>query len=240
MNVKRKAKKAINNVKNGIFATVILTIVGVIGVCASESIVPGVFTGDGYQYESPFTKQVNALNEEIEFKTLKIAEWESISIADKGRIAELEGYQEKEEAKRDMIINVIDEHLAGKLSRMGRTFYYAGQQWEVNPLLLAAICWHETGRGLNKSGMLYSHNNAGGLFVGGVKTHFPSVESGIYEQARRLKLYYIDMGLTDIESIGLKYCPVGASNDPDNLNPAWVPGVTEHYKTLLEKCEGII
>lgn len=64
---------------------------------------------------------------------------------------------------------------------------------------------------------------------------FSSLDEGIDFFVRNLKNNYIDMGLTSIETIQPKYAPVGATNDPNNLNSYWVNGVTKYYNELEAK-----
>lgn len=61
---------------------------------------------------------------------------------------------------------------------------------------------------------------------------FPTIEDGLKEGARNLKDLYISEGLDTPQKIGPKYAPVGASNDPDNLNSNWVPTVSSIMNKL--------
>ena len=61
---------------------------------------------------------------------------------------------------------------------------------------------------------------------------FSSLDEGIEFFVNNLKTKYIDLGLDVIEEISAKYAPIGAENDPNNLNQYWVSGVTKYYKEL--------
>lgn len=61
---------------------------------------------------------------------------------------------------------------------------------------------------------------------------FATLAEGIDKMASNLKRNYIDKGLTTIPQIQKKYAPLGANNDPTNLNSNWVNGVTKYYKSL--------
>lgn len=153
------------------------------------------------------------------------------------RIKKLQDKIDYEDKKTNTIISVINSNTNGRLSGHGESFYIAGQLYNVNPLLMTAICIHETGNGT--STLLKTHNNAAGMYNGKFLT-YKSVEESIFDMGRRLKKYYIDMGLTDIESIGKKYCPIGADNDPTGLNKHWVPRVTKIYNKLYSQTGGLL
>ena len=106
----------------------------------------------------------------------------------------------------------------------------------MNPELLTAIAIHETANGNSKA--VIEKNNVGGIMENaekGILAKFEDVDISIVEMARILKKYYIDQGLTTIELIGSKYCPVGAENDKAyNLNQHWVPRVTKLYLAIKE------
>ena len=76
------------------------------------------------------------------------------------------------------------------------------------------------------------NNNVGGNFRNGSLMNFSSLDEGIEFFVNNLKTKYIDLGLDVIEEISAKYAPIGADNDPNNLNQYWVSGVTKYYKEL--------
>lgn len=124
---------------------------------------------------------------------------------------------------------------AGLFSGMGDVFIEAAQKHNVDPVLLAAIAWHETGGG--NSTAVKNYNNPGGLMNPKTDSlfHFDSLEVGIDAMASVLQRLYISKGLVTIEQIGAKYAPIGVSNDPTGLNNHWVPAVKE----LVDKFGGM-
>ena len=139
--------------------------------------------------------------------------------------------------------NVTESQLNAKLDGVlrghGKTFIEAGEKYGINPGVLAAISMHETGNG--SSNLAKTHNNVGGMMGKTGPMSFGSIEIGIDRMADNLKRLYIDQGLTSVEDIQKKYAPLGAENDPSNLNQHWVSGVYKHLSTLgvsLEKGVG--
>ena len=89
---------------------------------------------------------------------------------------------------------------------------------------------HETGK--YTSVAFNDNNNVGGNFRNGSLMVFEDLDKGIDFFISNLKTKYIDLGLDTIEEISVKYAPIGADNDPNNLNQYWVSGVTKYYKEL--------
>jgi hypothetical protein len=131
-------------------------------------------------------------------------------------------------------VKAIQKHLApdGVLYTKSELIYKVSTLYNVSPKLVTAIMIHETDNGRSKA--IKTKNNVGGIMHvdGGGLQSFDSVDVSIAELTRLLKRYYIDQGLTDIPSIGAKYCPVGAENDPENLNQYWIPKITKLYNSI--------
>lgn len=108
----------------------------------------------------------------------------------------------------------------------------AAQNYGVDWRLAVAISKHET---WDYTSYIFKHqNNVGGLW-NGIKGEFYSYETldaGIEAYISNLKHNYYDEGRTTIETIQPKYAPIGANNDPNDLNSNWIPGVTRRYKEL--------
>ncbi|WP_338036742.1 glucosaminidase domain-containing protein [Neobacillus thermocopriae] len=121
----------------------------------------------------------------------------------------------------------LNHQLKGKLAGMGEAFVQAGQRYNINPALLAAIAIHETGNGKSRAAIV-KNNVAGMMGPNGLK-HYQSVEDSIMDMARNLSKNYLDKGLTTISKIGGKYAPIGAKNDPTGLNNHWVSGVNRYF-----------
>ena len=104
---------------------------------------------------------------------------------------------------------------------------------ENQSLLVVAISTHETGYWTSKA-FTENHTFGGIMTSKGLKSYSP-YEEGLDHFVNVLKNYYFDKGLTTIEQIGAKYCPVGAKNDPKGLNVNWVPSVTSIYNSYTQK-----
>lgn len=109
------------------------------------------------------------------------------------------------------------------------------QNYGVDWRLAVAIVLHETDN--YKSYVFNYKNNVGGLW-NGIKGEFYSydtLDEGIEAYISNLKTNYYNEGRTTIETIQPKYAPIGAENDPNNLNSDWIPGVTRYYNELEDK-----
>lgn len=115
---------------------------------------------------------------------------------------------------------------AGAFEGMQYAFIQSANEFGIDPVLLTAIAFHETAYG--KSNAVVNKNNPGGLMNPETRRlfEFDSLEEGIYFMAKNLHKNYISQGLVSIFQIGLKYAPIGASNDPNNLNIHWIPNVS--------------
>ena len=122
----------------------------------------------------------------------------------------------------------------GVLAGKGEMVAGIAEKYGIDPNLLASIMALETGWGTSNA--IKNYNNPGGMMDPSSNwmslTHYSSLEEGIEAVAKNLKNNYIDQGLTTISSIGAKYCPVGAANDPNGTNSGWVPSVTQIYNML--------
>lgn len=106
-----------------------------------------------------------------------------------------------------------------------------GLNVEQSKIAIAISKW-ETGS--YTSDLFKNSNNLGGLYdsVNRRFYKYDSVEEGIESFVRNLKVGYFDKGLDTIEEIQKKYCPIGADNDPLNLNSNWITGVRYFYEKL--------
>ena len=125
-----------------------------------------------------------------------------------------------------------------KLNDIEKSIYNKSIESELTheqAILLVAISKHETG---NWTSDLYKNNNNFGGIYNSREGKFYSYESkdkGLQAFVNLLKNNYFGQGLKTIEEIGAKYCPVGASNDPQGINVHWVPKVTQYYNNYLGK-----
>lgn len=103
----------------------------------------------------------------------------------------------------------------------------------LDPFLLAAVVAHETGSGTSNA--IINYNNPAGIMDPQTKwtklKKFQSLEEGLDYSARNLKRRFDQAG-GDIDKLASIYAPVGADNDPTNLNSNWKTGVNKFYKML--------
>lgn len=128
----------------------------------------------------------------------------------------------------------LNKSALGGLAPYKQAFIDAGRKYGMTPdqvKIGMAIAMHETGKGTSSA--FRNKNNSMGISPnGGGPRSFGSVEEGIDYGMRNLKRNYFDKGLTTIEQIGAVYAPIGADNDPRNLNQHWVKGVRKYRSSL--------
>ena len=110
----------------------------------------------------------------------------------------------------------------------GPIFVRVGRKHGVDPLFLVAIATHENRLGTFKA--IQAKHNTFGLGPGRT---YRSWEANIEAAARNLARsggFYV--GKNTIRSIGLTWAPIGAGNDPGDLNQHWVGSVTRFYAEL--------
>ncbi len=124
----------------------------------------------------------------------------------------------------------IDAMLArasSPLAGEGATFVDESLAAGIDPRALVAIAAHETM--LETYGPSQSINNAFGLGPG---IAFASERDAIARAARTLAELYLPEGRTTLETIGSKWAPIGAANDPAGLNRNWTRGVGTYFAAL--------
>ena len=116
----------------------------------------------------------------------------------------------------------LDEYLKGRgvLEGKGEKLIELQNKYGISASFLAAIAISES-NGVGKFAKNY--NNVTGITMPGGKgfRNFNSVEECLEYTAKLLKEQYVGRGLTTIAQIHSKYCPIGADNDPGNLNVNW-------------------
>jgi len=132
---------------------------------------------------------------------------------------------------KSALISKLNSAFKGNLSGQGKMIVASADKYGLDPTLFAAIIGNESGLGKYGSG-----NNFGGLMNPRngcmTKQKFATVEIGLDRVAANIRKNYINKGLTTPATIGPKYCPVGANNDPNGLNKGWIGGVTRLYNQL--------
>lgn len=108
------------------------------------------------------------------------------------------------------------------LAGQGQAFVMAGEQNDVDWRLLIAIARSETN--LGRTGGAQAIHNPFGLGPG---ITYGNWSQAIAAAARTIAGYPKRDTIADI---GAKWAPVGAANDPRNLNSNWVRNVTAFYR----------
>lgn len=135
--------------------------------------------------------------------------------------AELESLEKIEELSNECNLDEV----SCKIKEVADSY---GVDWR----LAVAISMHET---WDYTSYIFKHqNNVGGMWNGmkGEFYSYDTLDDGIDAYISNLKTNYYDEGRTTIETIQPKYAPIGATNDPNDLNSNWLPGVTRRYKEL--------
>lgn len=131
---------------------------------------------------------------------------------------------------------------SGVLSGYGDDIIELSQQKGIDPILFGAIALHETGYGTSNG--VVNKNNPGGLMNPETNwqtlQRFPTLRDGLEAMAVTLYNRIIEDGLVTIDQLGEVYAPVGAENDPNNLNRHWIPTMkklTTNLGGLSMNCE---
>ncbi|ECJ9747807.1 hypothetical protein FQR52_14865 [Listeria monocytogenes] len=130
---------------------------------------------------------------------------------------------------------------AGVFKGKQDVFLSLAEEQGIDPVLFASIAMSETGWG--SSNAVKMKNNPGGLMdtatgMATVKT-FATLDDGLAAMAQTLHNRIVVDGLDTIEKLGAVYAPIGASNDPTNLNANWVPtvySIAENFGGLSKNC----
>ncbi|WP_084243353.1 glucosaminidase domain-containing protein [Planomicrobium okeanokoites] len=125
----------------------------------------------------------------------------------------------------------LENTLGGKLSGTSAHFINAGKKYDLDPNFLSAIAIHETGNGSSRA--VNEKNNVAGMMGKNGLRSYDSLEESIFDMARNLRQNYLNQGITTVASVGAKYAPVGAGNDPTGLNNHWVTGVNRQLNKLM-------
>lgn len=112
-------------------------------------------------------------------------------------------------------------------------FVEAGNQYQVDPLFLASIAFHEShyASAYSKETNDQRHNYAGVMSwdKNGVRSlkEYASWHDAIYDHARVIRESYLNKGLVTVGEIWNKYSPIS-----DNPGSTWGPSVGAKYISL--------
>lgn len=133
---------------------------------------------------------------------------------------------------------VIEKELKGTpLEGEAKSFIDAGEEYQVDPLFLLAIQYHESKycKSYTKETNDQRHNCAGIMsFSGGKRSikQYGSYREFIFDHARIIRTVYLNDGRETVSQIWARYAP---SNE--TMNSSWGPQVGKKYSSLLEKFE---
>jgi len=113
------------------------------------------------------------------------------------------------------------------------SFLEAGKKYEVDPLFLVAIGYHESkyGKAYSSEVNALRHNYAGVMtFNDGIRRlrKYTCWKDAIFDQARVIREMYLDKGKDTIEKIWYTYAP-----PLEVTNDSWGPSVARKYQELL-------
>lgn len=94
----------------------------------------------------------------------------------------------------------------------------------IDPRFIVAVAGAESSFGKISKGF-----NAWGI---GPHYRYASWKDGIEAAAKLLRTYYVNEGRKSVLKIGEKWAPIGAGNDPTNLNSNWSRNVKSIYSAL--------
>lgn len=148
----------------------------------------------------------------------------SVQAADPRPIAEsLSCLAPLDVAAIDAVLRRAESPLQGQADR----FVIEGRDRNIDPRFIVAIAAHET--------LLQNYapsrliRNPFGIGPGWA---FASEAAAIRSAANILARYYIAEGVDTVGTIGAKWAPVGALNDPTDLNRHWEQGVGTYFAAL--------
>ncbi|TFJ93111.1 peptidoglycan DD-metalloendopeptidase family protein [Lentibacillus salicampi] len=124
---------------------------------------------------------------------------------------------------------------SGALKGHGDDIIRMSEEKGIDPVLFASIALHETAWG--ESNAIQQKNNPGGLMNpdGSGLYSFSTLKEGLESMSQTLYNRIEVDGLVTIKQLGRVYAPVGAENDPNNLNEHWVPTT----KKIAQKLGGL-
>ena len=123
----------------------------------------------------------------------------------------------------DAVLAAAGSPMAGE----GPTIVTEAAAAGIDPRAIVAIAAHETM--LETYGPAEEIHNPFGLGPG---IAFPSEREAIVRAVSTLAGWYLPEGRTTLATIGAKWAPVGATNDPGGLNANWTTGTGTYYAAM--------
>lgn len=151
------------------------------------------------------------------------------------KIVQVEKEIVKAETKEEEVVIEAKEVQACNLSEVECKIYNKAIEQGLSveqSYIILSISKHETGKWTSNA--FNNKHNLGGIMCNTGLKQYNTLDDGIDAFVSLLKNRYFNQGLDTIEKIQPVYCPVGASNDPNNLNQYWLPMVTNYYNEYLQ------
>jgi hypothetical protein len=123
----------------------------------------------------------------------------------------------------DAVLDAAGSPMAGE----GATIVTEAAAAGIDPRAIVAIAAHETM--LETYGPAEEIHNPFGLGPG---IAFASEREAIVRAVSTLAQWYLPEGRTTLATIGAKWAPVGATNDPAGLNANWTTGTGTYYAAM--------
>ena len=137
-------------------------------------------------------------------------------------------FEEKQEEKQEKKEIVFNTEIENKIYKKALENGMLKEQ----AFLILAISKHETGKW--QSNAFKTKNNLGGIMCNSGLKQYKTQDEGVDAFVNLLKNRYFNKGLDSVEKIGDVYCPIGADNDPYNVNQYWIPNVTRYFDDYLK------
>jgi hypothetical protein len=128
--------------------------------------------------------------------------------------------------------SMLDKKLGGVLKGFGGVIVSECRKYSVCPLFVTAVMQHESDNGDSKYARKY--NNVSGIMKDRNPVRFDDVQQCIVYTVKLLSnSSYAGNSRKTVRAIQQRYCPVGASNDPNGINKYWLTGVQRWMKTTI-------
>jgi hypothetical protein len=136
---------------------------------------------------------------------------------------------------QDTDVDKLRDALPSQAKHLAQTFVDAAKKNNLDPAVLVGMSQHETGNWTSSA--FKNKNNAMGVMGSSKSTlRFGSHEQSIDYMAHKLsdpQGYY--KNAQTVGQVGAVYAPVGAANDPRNLNSEWVKDVARNADQWADK-----
>jgi len=201
----------------------------------------GVLTRDQYELAFANEKGTHGLNKEAGVGPMQLSSRVRKTDADDF----YSNYAKGGGSSADFMEEGIKRFLTRKLSPLkdfAHEHVVAGKKYNVDPRFVVAISGGETNFATDPNADGVSVFNAWGYAPGKPEGTFSSWPDGIDHVTWVLGKgnYYIKDGNTTVKSIGKNWAPIGAGNDPDNLNANWIPTVSGFLTDLGGDPENVV